>query len=337
MNLLSIVMNILITGCAGFIGSNLSERLLKENHKVVGIDNFDPYYPKALKEKNLQTCLSSNNFTFFQADITDSDCFNLINDDIDCVVHLAAKAGVRASIEFPAEYTRCNIYGTQNLLEWMFRKRICKYIFASSSSIYGENHTLPFSESQDVNETISPYAFTKKSGEILNYTYHHLYNIDTINLRFFTVYGPRQRPDLAIRKFTNLINSGKPVTLYGDGSTSRDYTFIDDIVEGIISSIKLVTKSTNFFETINLGSSSPITLAQLVTILGETLGKKPEVLYEKSQPGDATCTYADLTKAEKLLSYNPRTSFKEGIRRFVDWYLENEYVSITDYSSLVTR
>jgi len=236
-------------------------------------------------------------------------------------VHLAAKAGVRPSIESPAEYTRCNISGTLNLLEWMSKKGIHKYVFASSSSVYGNCHTVPFTETQDVSETISPYAFTKKSGEILNYTYHHLYNIDTINLRFFTVYGPRQRPDLAIRKFTDLISTGKPVTLYGDGTTSRDYTFIDDIVDGIVSSIELVMRSNDFFETINLGSNSPITLTDMVNVISEVLGKKSEIKYEKMQPGDVVRTFADISKAGRLLSYEPHTPFIDGIRKFVEWYL----------------
>jgi len=314
-------MNILVTGCAGFIGSNLTQRLLEENHIITGIDNFDPLYPKAMKENNIHGFLSDPRFTFFQADITDPECFSAITDSIDCVVHLAAKAGVRPSIESPAEYTKCNISGTLNLLEWMARKGIHKYVFASSSSVYGNCHTVPFTEKQEMSEPISPYAFTKRSGEILNYTYHHLFNIDTVNLRFFTVYGPGQRPDLAIRKFTDLIRAGKPVTLYGDGNTSRDYTFIDDIVDGIVSSIELVMRSNDFFETINLGNNSPITLTDMVNTISDVLGKKPEIIYDKMQPGDVIQTYADISKARRLLSYDPHTPFKEGIRKFVEWYL----------------
>jgi len=314
-------MNILVTGCAGFIGSSLTQRLLEENHRITGIDNFDPLYPKVLKEQNMKDFLSDPRFTFIQTDITDPECFPAITDSIDCVVHLAAKAGVRPSIEFPAEYTRCNISGTLNLLEWIAKKEIHKYVFASSSSVYGNCNTTPFTETQNVSEAISPYAFTKKSGEILNYTYHHLYNIDTINLRFFTVYGPKQRPDLAIRKFTDLICAGKPVTLYGDGTTSRDYTFIDDIVDGIVSSIELVMRSNNFFEIINLGNNSPITLTDMVNTISDVLGKKPEIIYDKMQPGDVTHTYADISKAGRLLSYDPHTPFKDGIRKFVEWYL----------------
>ncbi|MCE5347703.1 MAG: GDP-mannose 4,6-dehydratase [Bacteroidales bacterium] len=313
-------MNILVTGCAGFIGSSLTQRLLNEDYRVIGIDNFDPFYPKALKEKNLKALLYHPCFTFYEADITEPDCFSVIKDNINCVVHLAAKAGVRPSIDFPSDYTKNNIFGTQNLLNWMVLKGIHKYIFASSSSVYGNSLTVPFKETQDVNETISPYAFTKKSGEILNYTYHHLYNIDIVNLRLFTVYGPKQRPDLAIRKFTDLIYSDKPVTLYGDGTSSRDYTFIDDIVEGIISSVRLVSKSNDFFEIINLGSNHPITLIEMVNVISDAVGKKPEIIFNKMQPGDVSRTYADITKAGRLLSYSPRTPFKEGITKFVEWY-----------------
>jgi len=318
-------MDILVTGCAGFIGSNLTQRLLNENHRIIGIDNFDPFYPRVMKETNIKPFLSSHNFAFYEADITDPGCFPAVKNNIDCVVHLAAKAGVRSSIEFPVEYTRCNIAGTQNLLEWMVKRDIRKYIFASSSSIYGENPSLPHSESQDVSKTISPYAFTKKSGEIMNYTYHHLYKINTVNLRFFTVYGPGQRPDLAIRKFAELITSDKPLTIYGDGTSSRDYTYIDDIVSGIVSSIRLVSNSTDLFETINLGSSSPISIIKLIEVLSDALEKKPEIIFEKSQPGDVSCTYADISKASRLLQYHPQTSFPEGIKKFVEWFKLQKY------------
>lgn len=317
-------MNILVTGCAGFIGSNLTQRLLNENHRVTGIDNFDPFYSRYLKENNMKLFLGSPEFTFYEADITDPLSFQNIKDDIDFVVHLAAKAGVRPSIDFPAEYTRSNIFGTQNLLDWMVTRDIRKYIFASSSSIYGENHSIPFSESLDVNEVISPYAFTKKCGEILNYTYHHLYNIDTVNLRLFTVYGPRQRPDLAIRKFCDQISCGEPITVFGNGTSSRDYTYIDDILFGITSSIKLLGTNCNLFETINLGSSFPVTILTLIKVLSEALGKEPEIIYKKQQPGDVSVTYADISKATRLLSYKPQTTFKDGIRKFVDWYKQHQ-------------
>jgi UDP-glucuronate 4-epimerase len=315
-------MKVLVTGCAGFIGSHITELLLEQGHSVIGIDNFDAFYNKEQKLKNLSVANQNKYFQFLEADIVDKNIFSKLPTDIDFVIHLAAKAGVRPSIASPQDYIDTNISGTFNILDWMKQHNITKMIFGSSSSIYGNNKKVPFSESDAVDEPISPYAFTKKSAELLNYTYHHLYNISILNLRFFTVFGPRQRPDLAIRKFTDNILNNKPVHIYGDGSTARDYTYVKDICTGIFGAFDYINSKKNVYDTINIGNSNPVKLLHLVNTIYEVLGKKPNLVFEPMQPGDVDITYADISKAKKILNYNPSTKLQEGISNFVEWYKE---------------
>ncbi len=313
-------MEIFITGAAGFIGSHLSEKLLAEGHKVTAIDNFDPFYPRAVKLNNLKNCFHSKNFRLHEGDINDiNSVLGETGYNPDLVIHLAAKAGVRPSIENPAAYISANIKGTLSLLEWMKKNGCKKMIFASSSSVYGNNAT-PFSEKDSVDAPISTYAFTKKSCELMNYTYHHLHGFSIINLRFFTVYGPRQRPDLAIHKFFKLMSENKPIDIYGDGSTGRDYTYIDDIISGISSSINRITTKENLYDIINLGNSSPVTLNQLVEAIEITIGRKAEKKYKPMQDGDVNKTFADITRAKEILGYNPTTSLSAGLMSFLKWH-----------------
>ncbi len=311
-------MNILITGNAGFIGSHLVDALLE--HTIIGIDNFNDYYDPALKEANIAGALKRDNFYQYRCDIRDqaalSEIFNEHN--IDMVVHLAAMAGVRPSIENPQLYTEVNINGTVNLLDLCKEKGIKKFVFASSSSVYGNNKKVPFSESDNVDYPISPYAATKKAGELLCHNYHHLYDISVLCLRFFTVYGPRQRPDLAIRKFTKMIMQGKPIPVFGDGSTQRDYTFIDDIIDGVTKAVDFVDKH-QVYDVLNLGESQTITLDRMITTLEKYLGIKAQRNVMPMQPGDVDRTFADISKSRKMIGYNPQTSFDEGIIKFIDW------------------
>ncbi len=311
---------IFLTGCAGFIGSHTSEMLLNQGYHVIGIDNFDPFYARTLKEDNLKILLNFPNFTFIEGDITDSALLDTLPGDIDTVVHLAAKTGVRTSIADPLGYFKANVTGTQTILGWMQRNGIKKMVFASSSSIYGNNIKVPFSESDNVDEQISPYAAAKRAAELINHVYHHLYGINIINLRFFTVFGPRQRPDLAIRKFVESIRDNKPVTLFGDGTSSRDYTYVADIVQGIFSAVEYLNNHERVFEIINLGNSSPISLAEMVNVIYDVMGSKPDIQYQPMQEGDVNQTFADIEKAKRLLNYHPSTSFKLGIQNFVKWY-----------------
>jgi UDP-glucuronate 4-epimerase len=313
--------HILITGCAGFIGSHLCEELLAQGCHVTGMDNFDPFYPKAVKEQHLSALLDKKGFRFVEADIRDAEKLGSLQEPFSLVIHLASKAGVRPSIVHPAEYISVNIGGTNTLLEFMKTRGIRKMIFGSSSSIYGNNKKIPFSESDDVSRPISPYAATKRSAELLAYTYHHLYQIDMLCLRFFTVYGPRQRPDLAIRKFSELIAAGQPVPVYGDGKTARDYTYVSDIVAGITSAAAYLRKNEGVFEIINLGNSYPVTLERLVQQLHDTFGKEMRTERLPVQAGDVETTFADIRKASELLGYTPQVNFQDGLRLFVNWYL----------------
>jgi len=316
-------MKILITGCAGFIASHLTELFLDKGHTVIGLDNFDPFYVKEQKIKNLQAAQNHKNFSFYEADIRNSKDLTTIPTDIEFVIHLASKSGVRPSIQSPKEYLETNITGTLNLLEWVKAHEIGKMIYASSSSVYGNNKKTPFAESDNVDEPISPYAFSKKACELLTYNYHHLYNIDVLNLRFFTVYGPRQRPDLAIRKFVELILHDKPIHLFGDGSSARDYTFVQDTINGVFNAFTYLNSKNKVYDIINLGNSKPVKLTELVNCIYEVLNKKPNLIYEPMQPGDVDITYADITKARNLLNYNPSTDLKTGITKFVEWYKES--------------
>ena len=309
-------MKAVVTGAAGFIGSHLTERLLKDGWTVLGIDCFDPFYDPQIKRRNIAGALENDNFHLVEADIRDKAAMSeAIDDSVDVVVHLAARAGVRPSIEEPALYTDVNINGTVVLLEIARERGIKKFVFASSSSVYGNNKKVPFSETDNVDFPISPYAATKKAGELICHTYHHLYGIDMACLRFFTVYGPRQRPDLAIHKFARLIENGQPIPVYGDGSMRRDFTYIKDIVDGIVASIDRCAG----YEIYNLGESRPISVADLIAEIEKALGKEAIKDFQPTQPGDVNQTYADVTKAQEKLDYNPSTDIPTGLAHFVRW------------------
>jgi UDP-glucuronate 4-epimerase len=312
--------SVLVTGCAGFIGSTLCEKLLRDGYRVIGLDNFDPFYPRIVKESNLQTCKSNSNFSFYEIDIANKVGFGMLTEPVDTVIHVAAKAGVRPSIHDPIAYINANIIGTQNVLDWMLERNVRKLVFTSSSSIYGNNTPVPFSESANVDHPISPYAFTKKACELLNHTYHSLYNFDIINLRLFTVYGERQRPDLAIHKFVDAIYNNRPITMFGEGESLRDYTYVKDIVAGIVSAHHYILNNKKVFEIINLGNSNPVSLKKLIELLSEIIGKEAIITKEGKQPGDMDFTYADISKAKKLLGYEPKTEIRQGLENFIKWY-----------------
>lgn len=309
-------MKVLVTGAVGFIGSHLTERLLSNGWEVVGVDNFDDFYNPQVKRRNISQALQNNNFRLIEADIRDRDSMEkALADGIDSIVHLAARAGVRPSIEQPLLYADVNINGTMVLLEAAHKNNIGKFVFGSSSSVYGNNKKIPFAEEDNVDFPISPYAATKKACELICHTYHSLYDISISCLRFFTVYGPRQRPDLAIHKFARLIEQGKPIPVFGDGSMMRDFTYIDDIIDGTVAAIEKCSG----FEIYNLGESRPIKLSDLITEIETALGKKAEKQYLPVQPGDVQRTYADVTKAMRELGYQPRTHIKDGLTKFVQW------------------
>ncbi len=325
-------MQILITGGAGFIGSTLADKLLKLstsfqnniNNKIIIIDNFNDYYSPELKDLNIKHNLANPDYKLYRGDICDRNLVNKIfkNHEINCVIHIAARAGVRPSLEDPLEYVRSNIEGTINILEAMRKNNVKKIVFASSSSVYGNCKAEKFTEDLKVTEPISPYAATKSACEQFLYTYSKLYDIQALCLRFFTVYGPRQRPDLAIRKFIELIEQDKPIPVYGDGTTMRDYTYIDDIVNGIMSAINYDKTP---YEIINLGGGSPVTLNEMIATIEKVLGKKAKIERLPMQPGDVDKTVADITKARRLLNYNPQTSFEEGIRKFIEWREQEKF------------
>ena len=324
--------SILVTGGAGFIGSHLSERLLKEGNKVLVIDNFNNYYDPTIKRNNIEevrkACIEDNipleNYKVFEGDIRDNEFLKeVFSNKIDSIMHLAAMAGVRPSIQDPALYYDVNITGTVNLLEMCRKNGIKQFVFASSSSVYGNNEKIPFAESDRVDNPISPYAATKKSGELLCHTYHHLFDMNIACLRFFTVYGPRQRPDLAINKFATLILEDKEIPFYGDGTTSRDYTYVDDIVNGIVSSINYVNTDKKVFEIFNLGGDRTVSLNEMVETIEEVLGKKAKLNKMPMQPGDVNRTCADISHSKEVLGYSPETTFKEGIKKFIVWKLNN--------------
>jgi UDP-glucuronate 4-epimerase len=316
-------MNVLITGVAGFIGSHLCEYLIGKGYQVTGIDNFDPFYPRATKEQNMAGFRDHPHFNFIEGDAGDPSVLAGIKVNPVVVIHLAAKAGVQPSLKAPADYINTNILLTNRLLEWMRESGIKKFLFASSSSVYGNTATVPFLEDQDVNSPFSPYAFTKRSCELMNYTYHELYGMDVVNLRFFTVYGERQRPDLAIHKFVKKISEGEPIHLYGNGDTSRDYTYWKDTVSGVSAALEYLLKHDRIFESFNLGNSSPVTLNELVSAISDAMQVKPVLIYEDKKPGDVDITYADISKAQQLLGYNPATSLPEGLKKFVHWFREH--------------
>lgn len=317
-------MNYLITGCAGFIGSNLIDKLLENKDiKLIGIDNLNNFYDKAIKEKNIKDALKNKNFVFIKDDLLNTESLNKIFEsyNIDIVIHLAGYGGVRPSIDNPKLYIDNNIIATLNILECMKKYEVKNIIFASSSSVYGNSKESIFTETLKVSKPISPYAMTKIACEELLFTYHKLYDINVLALRFFTVYGRRQRPDLAIHKFTKLIFEEKPIPVFGDGSTRRDYTYIDDILFGIISAINYEDK--NYYQIINLGGGEPVSLEEMIKVLENTIGKKAIIERKSMQKGDVIKTVADITKAKKLLNFSPSTRFKDGIKLFIDWYKES--------------
>ncbi len=314
--------NILVTGGAGFIGSHLVERLLAEGAwRVTVVDDFNDFYAPALKRANVAPHLGRDNYELVEADIRDRAALERIftATRFDCIVHLAARAGVRPSLTEPLLYAETNITGTLNLLELARQSRVPQFVFGSSSSVYGNNAKVPFAEEDPTREPISPYAATKGAGELLCHTYAHLHNLRAVALRFFTVYGARQRPDLAIHKFAKLISEGQPIPVFGDGTTRRDYTYVDDIIAGVRAAIDYTASS---YEVINLGESRTVELRELIALLEAELGQRAHIDRQPMQPGDVPQTYADISKARRLLGYHPQTQIEEGIRRFVSWFNE---------------
>lgn len=312
--------NLLLTGGAGFIGSHLAELLLKEGGwRITIVDDLNSFYSPAIKRSNLKPLLEHPEVRFVEADIRDVPALEAVFDEssFDCIVHLAARAGVRPSLKEPRLYQETNVIGTVNLLELAREHGVKQFVFGSSSSVYGVNCKVPFAETDCVERPISPYAATKAAGELLCHTYSHLYDIRTICLRFFTVYGARQRPDLAIHKFCKLISEGKPIAMYGDGTTRRDYTYIDDIIQGVRASMDHTGAMHEIF---NLGESETTELKRLVELLEESLGIKAIIDRQPMQPGDVPITYADISKARELLGYAPKTKIEQGIPKFVEWF-----------------
>ena len=307
---------IFITGIAGFIGSNLAKTLLSKGFSVLGIDNFDSFYDPQIKRNAIENIKQFGEFKLYEGDIRDRELLDRIfaEQKPDVVIHLAARAGVRPSIEQPSLYYDVNVTATLNLLEAMREANIKNMLFASSSSVYGNNKKVPFSELDAVDNPISPYAATKKSGELLCYTYHHLYDFNIFCLRFFTVYGPGQRPEMAIQQFGRKIMQGTPITLFGDGNTRRDYTFIEDIVAGIMAS----AENLKGYEILNLGNSDTISLINLVHSIEDTLGKKAIIEWQPMQPGDVEITYADISKAAKLIGYKPDYPIEKGLKKMFE-------------------
>jgi UDP-glucuronate 4-epimerase len=326
---------ILITGVAGFIGSHLADAYLAAGHRVVGLDNFCDFYDETIKRTNLTDAMKHDGFTLVEADIRDRaavlDAFTTHKPDI--VVHLAAMAGVRPSIERPDYYTAVNLDGTVNLLDAAVAMNVGRFAFASSSSVYGNNAKVPFAETDNVDHPISPYAATKKAGELLCHTYWHLHGMPIVALRFFTVFGPRQRPDLAISKFLKLVRDDQEIPMFGDGSTSRDYTYISDIIDGVRKAVDHCSTempapergdgasggATTGFRVYNLGGSSPVSLKEMIATIGEAVGRTPRIKQLPMQPGDVNRTYADVTRAQNELGYAPATSLAEGVKQQWDW------------------
>jgi UDP-glucuronate 4-epimerase len=314
--------NILITGGAGFIGSHLVERLLAEGDwKITIVDDFNDFYDPLIKRANIQPHLSNPNFKVIEADIRDYYSLHEVfaEGNFACVMHFAARAGVRPSLTEPRLYVETNINGTTNLLELSRHHGVNQFVFGSSSSVYGENKKVPFSEADPIFNPISPYAATKAAGELLCHTYSHLYRMRIVCLRFFTVYGGRQRPDLAIHKFARLISNGEPIPVFGDGTTRRDYTYVDDIIAGVRAAIDYDQSN---YEIINLGESRTVELRELISLLEQALGRKAQIDRQPPQPGDVPQTFADIGKARRLLNYAPQTQIEDGIRKFVGWFRE---------------
>lgn len=318
---------IFITGAAGFIASSTSEILLKKGYDIVGVDNFCDFYDVSLKRKNVEIVEkvakeTNRSYKLIEGDIRDTDLINKILDEnkVDACIHWAAMAGVRPSIENPKYYVDVNINGLMNILEGLKNHDIKKLVFISSSSVYGNNKKVPFSEKDNVDNPISPYAATKKAGELICYTYHSLFKMDINCLRYFTVYGPRQRPDLAINKFTRLMLNNEHIPMFGDGSTARDYTYISDIAEGTILSLEYLLNHEDVYDVFNLGGSHPISLKELIDLIGETVGVTPIIDELPMQAGDVNITYSDYSHAKEVLGYEPKVRINEGIKNFVEWY-----------------
>ena len=312
--------NILITGGAGFIGSHLVDHLLAQGlWRVTVVDDFNDFYDPSIKLENVKTHRSNPNFELVEADIRDPAALRraFTETNFECIVHLAARAGVRPSLKEPHLYLETNVNGAMNLLELARSSGTKQFIFGSSSSVYGLNNKVPFSEDDPIFNPISPYAATKAAGELICHSYAHLYDMRIVCLRFFTVYGARQRPDLAIHKFAKLISADKPIPVFGDGMTRRDYTYIDDIIAGVRAAIDYHQSK---YEVINLGESRTVELRELISLLEDALGHRAEIDWQPSQPGDVPQTFADITKARRLLGYNPQTQIEEGIKRFVEWF-----------------
>jgi UDP-glucuronate 4-epimerase len=313
-------MRILLTGAAGFIGSHTAEALLARGDEVVGLDNFNGFYDPSLKRRNAAAVqrTGGERFRLVEGDITDEGLLDSLfaRERLDAIVHLAAWAGVRPSIQRPEIYADVNVRGTVNLLERARRHRVMRFVFASSSSVYGGRSEVPFRETDPVDRPISPYAATKKAGEVLCYTWHHLHGLHVSALRYFTVYGPRQRPEMAIHKFTTMMARGEAIPMFGDGSTARDYTYIDDIVRGTVAALDRCEG----YEIYNLGEERTTTLRELIELLGRALGVEPRIRPEPNQPGDVPITFADVSKARARLGYQPTTPMEEGVRRFVEWF-----------------
>jgi len=312
-------MRFLVTGGAGFIGSHVSERLLRSGHAVTVIDDLNDFYARDIKLRNVEEVRAiGGSIQLVEGDITDAETVDKMfaQSKFDQVIHLAARAGVRPSLMEPALYQRVNVEGTVNILESARKHGVNKLVLASSSSVYGVNSKVPFAESDPIFQTISPYAASKLACEALGHTYHHVYGMEITMLRFFTVYGPRQRPDLAIHKFARLIDSGQPIPVFGDGSTARDYTYIDDIVGGVIA----CTERSLGYDVFNLGESQTVALSRLIELLELALGKKAVIDRQPLQPGDVPITFADVTKARERLDYRPTTKIEQGIPKFVEWF-----------------
>ncbi len=311
--------HVLVTGGAGFIGSRLIKTLLQKGDvKISCIDNFDDFYPRKQKEANIAEFTSNKNFTLIEGDIREASSYHKIDNGVDTIVHLAAKAGVRPSIKNPVLYVDVNIRGTQMLLEYAKLKSVSQFVFASSSSVYGINENVPWQENEHL-MPISPYASTKLSGEMLGHVYSHLYGIRFLALRFFTVYGPSQRPDLAIHKFLKSILNDQPIPVFGDGSSSRDYTYVDDVIKGVMGAMDYTASD---FEIINIGNNRTITLKDLITAIEKVCGKKATIEHQPEQPGDVPRTCADISKARQLLGYNPSTELNTGLAEFYQWFRE---------------
>jgi UDP-glucuronate 4-epimerase len=312
-------MSVLVTGAAGFVGSHFVDALLERGEEVVGLDNFDDFYARPIKEANLAAARGHEAFRLVEGDIRDAACLEALPDDLDAIAHLAARAGVRPSIERPVLYTDVNVMGTMQLLALARTRGIEPFVFASSSSVYGNNEKVPFSEDDAVDHPISPYAATKKAGELLCHAASHLDGLGAICLRFFTVYGPRQRPDLAIHKFVRLLGSGEEIPMFGDGSTSRDYTYVTDIMDGVTKALDWARANPGAYEIVNLGESRTVALSEMIRVIGEEMGVEPRIRQLPMQPGDVNRTFADVSKAKRLLGYDPTVGFREGVKEFVAW------------------